>query len=99
MLGKGFEVVLTTLTDEDFINALGYYQTISTRVADRFYEATLIRLADLPLFWAYEKGPLGLRKMPIGRFPYYIVYAVDERAKQIVVEGIMHGRSLRFTKR
>jgi plasmid stabilization system protein ParE len=78
----------------DLVDAIAWYDGISPRLGDRF------RLAVDAAFDAIQESPQGfpvafadlrIRFYRLRRFPYLVLYRVDESA--IVIVAVLHGAS------
>lgn len=75
---------LSALAEDDAVEALAYYATISPALSDDFRDklaAALVLLCNLPAIgsrrFSYLFPGLDLRTWSIDRFPFRVFYAVD----------------------
>lgn len=76
---------------EDYDEAFGWYLSRSEQAASRFEmepEKVLRRIEESPESW--PKLTRKHRFCLLRRFPYYVVYRLDQ--KEIVVVAVAHGR-------
>jgi hypothetical protein len=71
---------------EDIRNAAMHYSTISDRVLSAFWrelDFLLISIENNPRIHHFD--PCGIRRANFRRFPYHLLYAVDENVVFLVV--------------
>lgn len=75
----------------DLLNAVDYYKSIDTKLAEQF----LFRVKEAKAY--ITASPLGfqvkynqVRTILIKQFPYHIHYFIDYHKKQIVILAIIH---------
>lgn len=86
-----YPVVLTPLANEDFLEALKWYDSQQEHLEKRFYNAvreTIELISAHPkLFSAREKG---VRVAITKAFPFLVYYKIEEQRQRIVVLAILH---------
>jgi plasmid stabilization system protein ParE len=75
----------------DIINAIGYYKSISPKLAKQF----LFRIREAKVY--IQRSPLvfevkykDVRTLLLKQFPFHIHYIIDDSQKQIIVLAIVH---------
>lgn len=86
------KVVFHPSIPDDLDEAVGYYEEISTVLANRFRDQVNCRLneiVDHPELFPLDLAPVRFAK--IERFPYIVFFAVNEFT--VIILAIVHGRS------
>jgi plasmid stabilization system protein ParE len=76
---------------EEFEQAIGNYDLIDSRLADRFdlaVDDVVSAIFVNPTLWRERRG--GYRRVNCRKFPYYIAYVV--RGQTIVIVAVAHAR-------
>ena len=83
------DVIFTALARQELMDAKEFYNLELPGLGDRFTEEvrkSILRLQEYPLAWSIESGDI--RKCLLHRFPYKILYAVEQ--KTILIIAIAH---------
>lgn len=75
----------------DIINAIGYYKSISSKLAKQF----LFRIREAKIYIgrspsAFEVKYKNVRTLLLKQFPFHIHYIIDDGQKQIIILAIVH---------
>jgi hypothetical protein len=87
-----FAVILEERVEGDFWNAFLYYDNISVTLSQNFrsrFEFAVYKLSVSP--YNYLKLTKRLRRIKLGKFPYMIVYKINN--KTVTVLGFFHQAS------
>lgn len=86
----GFEILILNRAFDEIDRAFEYYSDIGPEVAKKFN-------ADLLRCWrSLEKNPFfevrhkDYRVVPLKKFPFIVVYIVDEKRKTVYVYSVFH---------
>ena len=82
-------VVFTRLARQELEDAVRFYEHEYSRLGRRFKEEVrkaAVRIAEYPKAWSIERGEV--RKCLLHRFPYKLLYSVEE--DHILVIAVAH---------
>lgn len=85
------EIIYHPLVKRDFMEALKYYEGISTRLADEFHtevRSMIAQAATNPL--RFHLVDHGFRRANVRRFPYHVLYEVH--AESLCVMHVRHNK-------
>ena len=83
--------VTTSAADGDLDDAFDYYEAIRAGLGDEFlieFRRAVDRILEHPNAW--QKMNERNRRCQLHRFPYGVMYHLDEAANQIVIKAVMH---------
>ena len=89
-----YSVFLTSEAQADRLQIMDWYDPILSKLAQEFYEEVSHKVE---VFVAkYPKiAPIvykNARKLPLKRFPYNLIYIIDETKKEIQILAIVHDK-------
>ena len=82
-------VVFTKVARQELDDAVSYYELEYSELGHRFKEEVrkaVIRIADFPRAWSIERGEV--RKCLLHKFPYKLLYSVEE--DHILILAVAH---------
>ena len=82
-------IIFTKLAERELEDAMRYYEVESTGLGKRFRDEVrkaALRIAEYPLAWSVERGDI--RKCLLHKFPYKLLYAVED--DHIVIIAVAH---------
>lgn len=74
-------------------DAINWYKDVSSETAFKFYTATFSRLdeiAETPYLFGPIRNRKRYRRAKIKRFPYLIVFRIDESKQAVFIISIFH---------
>lgn len=86
-----FQVSLTSEAEEDLSKIVDWYDSIDTKITDRFlndFEKTINILSKTPFI--YQEHFLFIRKSNLSKFPFKIFYVADEIDYETKIIAILH---------
>ena len=90
-----FKVVIGKSAQRDIREALEWYAGESVIALEKFVEGLYARFDDLSVrpetFGLVRQRPL-FRKAKLRRFPYYIVFRMDQGLSKVFVAAIVHSK-------
>ena len=87
-----YEVSLEERVLDDFENAFAYYESVSPALSTNFthlFQLAIEKLSVSP--HNYLKLSKKLRRISLGKFPYLLVYTIQEDV--VIVAGLFHKAS------
>ena len=88
-----YDIVYAAYAERDIWQAADYLSDHSIPAAEKFLRTVKDRiegLADMPFMYPRINHHHEYRKMPVG--DYVVVYLVNERAGQIIIIRVVHGK-------
>ena len=73
--------------------ALDWYKEVSLKTAEKFNKSALSRLIEIsetPHLFGYVKNRKRYRRAKIKRYPYIIVFRVDEPKQKVFILSVWH---------
>lgn len=86
-----YNLVLHRPAQDDFEKAFEWYAARSVNAAENFIvevESTLQLISNNPRRWRNEHN--NFRELGVKKFPYVIIYTLDEKAQLVTVTAIFH---------
>lgn len=86
-----FDVVFQHRAKIELYDALEWYSEKSPKTAENFskdIDKTVSQILLSPTRWRNSKEDF--REIPLSKFPFDIVYSIDEEAKAIVIVSVFH---------
>ena len=86
-----WDYTLHELAQKDYENAVEWYATKSIKLANDLIgeiEHSLKLISENPNRWRQEHE--NFRELKINKFPYQIVYLVDEYEKHVLIVAVFH---------
>ena len=94
-------IIFSQLASEDLTEILGWYKAQQSDSDKRFIaemSKVLKRLESMPETYPFEHPPL--RKAFLKKFPYKVLYFIDESNKEIQIVAVVHqSRNPNFWKK
>jgi len=89
-----YNVILTRDAQTDRLEIMDWYEVILSSLAQEFYEEVSQKVQNVVA--KYPKiarvAHKNARKLPLNRFPYNLVYVIDETKKEVQILAIVHDR-------
>ena len=89
----GYKVVVGKSAQLDLQNILEWYAGESIAVLQKFVDALYSRFQDLserPESFGIVRQRPRFRKLKINRFPYYVIYRLDESRNVVFIATVIH---------
>lgn len=89
----GYKVVIGKSAKADLQNILDWYTGESLSALQKFVGALYERLDDLverPESFGVVRQHQRFRKVKISRFPYFIVFRIDETRNKVFISAVIH---------
>jgi len=89
-----YSVVLTEEAQADRLEIMDWYEAILSKLAQEFYEEVSQKVESIIVKYpkiakvAYKNA----RKLSLIRFPYNLIYTIDETKKEIRILAIVHDK-------
>jgi plasmid stabilization system protein ParE len=80
------EIIYHPLVRRDVAQALKYYHTVSSRLADEFHDelrAIINKAAETP--FRFHMADRGFRRANLPRFPYHVLYEIRGDSLRVMV--------------
>ncbi|MCL2417044.1 MAG: type II toxin-antitoxin system RelE/ParE family toxin [Bacteroidales bacterium] len=89
-----YNVILTRDAQTDRLQVMDWYETILSRLAQEFYEEVSQKVENIVA--KYPKiAPVihkNVRKLSLSRFPYNLIYVVDDAKKEVQILAVVHDK-------
>lgn len=75
-----YKIIISPAATENTLEAFTYYEAIQTNLGDRFIselEQSYQRLQNHPAYYSYILIEYNLRAVALKKFPYLIIYEID----------------------
>ena len=82
---------------EDLIETANYYENLATGLGDKFYAEVRLVVDSLKINPFYIADENGLRQIPVNKFPYKVIFIVDENSFTVYVKAIKNDYLLPFS--
>ncbi len=83
--------------EEDLNEIAIYYKKISKELGDKFYNEVRSVIESLKTNPFYQIDSNNIRKIPMPKFPYKVIFKVDEEQKIVYIEAILNDYLLPFS--
>lgn len=87
---KSFEIILHENAINDIQNAIDYYKTISSSLAEKFLSAINNTFTELKKNPFYQIRYDNVRMRTVKRFPYILHFVVNEQKNIVEIYGVRH---------
>ena len=87
----GYSYLFDPLAAEEYERAFSWYEKKSYLAADNFIirvQEAITAICDDP--YRYRNGYKNLRELALKKYPYHIIYHIDEDHSTVVIVSIFH---------
>lgn len=85
--------------EQDLNEIAIYYKNLSNELGDKFYSEARSAIESLKINPFYQIDSNNLRKIPLKKFPYKVLFRVDEERKIVYIEAIINDYLLPFSRK
>lgn len=86
----GYNVIFSKEANADFFETYDYYYEIHPSIALKFNTELNHNLDILEVNPFFEKRYYGYRFLPLFKFPYIIIFEIDEEHKEVEIKALFH---------
>ncbi len=86
-----YKLIFNSIAENELISAVEWYEEQEFGLGERFERETekqLQKIVTNPVAYHFSKGKF--REASIDRFPFTIVYVINERKKTIYISSVFH---------
>jgi plasmid stabilization system protein ParE len=86
-----FQYILAPSAFQEFEDAVYWYKTRSLKVAENFAETVFTKIVEIcrdP--YRYRNTYKTFRETSIKRFPFHIIYFIDEEKQLVIISSVFH---------
>jgi len=89
-----YSVIMTRPAQADRLQVMNWYEAILSKLAIEFHEEVSQKVENIVAKFpkiariVYKNA----RKLPINKFPYNLIYVVDDEKKEVKVLAIVHDK-------
>lgn len=86
-----YKINSTSKADSDIANSYQYYlEKVNKKVADNFFKDYVKAINKLRNTMFFEKIYEEFRRLPLSKYPFILIFKVDEIAKEIKIYRVFH---------
>lgn len=87
----GYKINSTSKANSDIANSYEYYlEKVNKKVADNFFKDYVKAINKLRNSVFFEEIYQEYRRLPLSKYPFILIFKVDELAKEIKIYRVFH---------
>jgi len=89
-----YSVIFATEAETDMLHVVNWYETILSKLAQEFHEEVSHKIENIVAKFPKIAPTVykSARKMSLNRFPYNLVYTIDDEKKEVKILAIVHDK-------
>jgi len=89
-----YSVIFTAEAETDMLHVVNWYETILSKLAQEFHEEVSHKIENIVAKFPKIAPTIykNARKMSLNRFPYNLVYTIDDEKKEVQILAIVHDK-------
>jgi len=89
-----YSVIFATEAETDMLHVVNWYETILSKLAQEFHEEVSHKIENIVAKFPKIAPTIykSARKMSLNRFPYNLVYTIDDEKKEVRILAIVHDK-------